>query len=86
MKWDVKPVDGRLELVELIEALFLRTPVVLVTPIVDELLDVAQVRAVLPPGIRDLVWEPHLREALLEIGENCVRDLDRERYDGRRLG
>ena len=75
---DVQPVDGRHELVELVQSSFLGPPIELVAPVVDELLQIRQIGAVVPPGVRDLVWKADRLQPSLQVGEDAVRHSDRE--------
>jgi hypothetical protein len=61
-------VDGRL----------LRAPVVPITPVLGEPLDVGKRRAVLPRRVVQLVREAGEREALLQVVQLLVRHMNRE--------
>ena len=52
---NAQAVDVRLELVEAIELALLSTPVELVLPVVAELLQIAELRSIVPAGAFELV-------------------------------
>ena len=54
MKWIVRAIDGRRELVELVQAPFVHTPVVLVAPVGHELFQMREIRAIYTVHCRDL--------------------------------
>src|SRR5579884_2395449 len=78
---DALAVDLRDELVERVEPRLLLAPVVPVPPVLDELAQVAELRAVVPARARDLLGKPRAREALAQVVENCFGDVDREPFD-----
>ena len=82
---DLEPVDVRRVLRQLIEAPLLGPPVEAGLPVGDELFQVRQVRAVVPPRSGDLVREARHREARLEIREHRVGHADGVGRDGRAL-
>ena len=55
---DVESVDGGLEVVERVELSFLVPPVEPCLPVVDQLAEVGQVGAIVPPDALELVGEP----------------------------
>ena len=74
-------VDGRAEVFELVEAGFLRPPVVPVTPVLDQVADVTRRYAVLPARTFDLVREASDVEPATQIVEDGVVDVDLEAFD-----
>ena len=80
---NVDAVDIRLEVIELVQLLLVRSPVVMVTPIVDEALEIGEVRAVVPPDVGELVGKAGPRQPLLQVGQHGVGNLNLERHDGR---
>jgi hypothetical protein len=83
---DVGAVDGGEEVVELVQPGLGGAPVVRVAPVRDEVPCVSELGAVVPPRIGDLLGEPRAREALLQVVEGRLRDLDEERSYGDLLG
>ena len=79
---DLDPVDRRFELVELVQPPLLGPPVVLVAPVDDKLTEVGQVGAVVPIGAGELVGKPRASQALLQVCQLALRDLDPEGHDG----
>ena len=55
---NVETVDVRLELIELVEPPLLRAPVERVAPVGDELLEIRQIRSVVPAGSVEAVRGP----------------------------
>ena len=55
---DVESVDGGLEMVERVEPSFLVPPVEPRVPVLDQLAEVGQVGAIVPPDALELVGEP----------------------------
>ena len=78
----VDPVDVRRELVELIELLFSRAPVELLMPVRGQFPEIREVRPVVPLRPGDLPRESCACEALLEIREDRISDVDLEWDDG----
>src|ERR1051326_7944808 len=76
---NVDPIDICLELIERVQSLLSNPPIVLVTPILNEALQVRQVRAVVPSCIRQLVRKTPLCQPPFQVGEHCVRNLNLER-------
>src|SRR3954468_24822043 len=56
-------VDRRTRMLELVEPRLFRAPVVGITPVVDELAQVAVGNAVVPPGVGELVGDARARES-----------------------
>src|SRR5262249_58291447 len=79
---NVDAVDVCLELIERVQALLLGSPVVLVTPVVDEALEVRQVRTVVPSGIRELVGETALSQPPFQVGQDTILNVNFEGDDG----
>ena len=75
------PVDVGRELIELIEPPLGSAPVERLAPVGDELLEIRQVRAVIPVRAGDLTGKARARQALLQIGKNRIFDMDLERDD-----
>jgi hypothetical protein len=78
---DVLAVDLRGEVVELVEPCLTGTPVVGVVPVRDQLPQEAQLGPVVPARVGDLLREPRAREALPEVVEDILGDVDVERLD-----
>ena len=77
MKWIDWPSIVGAEVRELVEPRLLRAPVVLVAPVLDQLAQVADRDAVLPAGVVDLVGEAGRSQAVGEVVEDQVADVDR---------
>lgn len=75
---DVDAVDLAKELRPGVEGGLLGAPVVLVAPVVAELADVGDVRAVVPGGVRNGVGPAGAVEAVAEVVEDGVGDVDTE--------
>jgi hypothetical protein len=75
------PVDLGEVLREGVDPLLHRSPVELALPVLDRLLQVVVRRAVVPVVARCRLGEPGACEALLEVVEVRLRDLDAERAD-----
>ena len=78
---DVDPVDISPGLVERVQPLLLRPPVVLVTPILDKALEIRQVRAVVPPCVRKLVRKACLCQPPFQVRQHGIGNLNFERDD-----
>src|SRR5439155_6289369 len=78
---NAEPADVGAELQEGIEPAFRGAPVVAVAPVRHEVAQVREVRAVGPAPAGDLVGEPGAGEALAEVGEGGVGNVDAERLD-----
>ena len=78
---NVEAVDAGRELVELVETLLGGSPVELLAPVGDELLEIRQVRAVIPVRAGDLSGKSRARQALLQIGKDGIFDVNLERDD-----
>jgi hypothetical protein len=63
-----------------------RSPVVIGPPVVDELLQVGAVDAVVPVLVARVVREARQRQALLEVGQHLLGDVDRRRRQRERPG
>src|SRR6266567_96686 len=68
--------QGHRKLLEGIEAGLVDTPVILGAPVVDELAQIGQVRAVLPASARDLVGPADAVQPLAQVSEGGVWDPD----------
>jgi hypothetical protein len=66
------------ELAEAVEPRLVRAPVVAVLPVRDQVLHVGEARAEGPLGAGGLVGPPHAGQALAQIGERRVGNLDPE--------
>ena len=64
---DVEPIDGRRELVEPVEPCFVGPPVIVVTPVVDELPQIRRARPVIPVAVGQLIGPPGCVEADLTL-------------------
>src|SRR2546422_10614117 len=74
--------QGHGKLLEGIEACLVHTPVILGAPVLDELAQIRQVRAVLPASAGDLVGPADAVQPRAQVGEGCVWNPDGE---GRRV-
>ena len=74
-------VDRCLELRQLIEAALLLTPVERGPPVRDELLQIGEIRPVLPTRAVDLIGKTRPCQPLLQIRQNRVRHVDPEGDD-----
>ena len=83
---DRLPVDVGAEVGELVQARLLRAPVVRVAPVRHQLAQVVDRDPVLPAGVLDLVGEAGLREAVAQVVEDRVVDVDRGSARSRDLG
>src|SRR5207249_6685733 len=75
-------VDTGAEMGQLVEPHLLGAPVVCLSPVLDELAQVAHRYAVLPTRPLDLIRKAGLREAALQVLEDGVVDADLEGLDG----
>ena len=75
---DAQALDGRAKVGEAVDGLLLGPPVKPCPPVLDQLLDVGQVRAVVPPRARDLIGSAGAGEALVQVRKGCIRDVDCE--------
>jgi hypothetical protein len=78
----VDPLELDPVLVEGVELRFLRPPVEPVAPVLDEALHVGEIGAQAPVGAGHLVGKAGAREALPEILEDLVGDVEREGLGG----
>ncbi len=78
---DAETVDVGLELRKLVEHPLVGAPVVDVAPVLAQLLDISEVRAVVPARSRNLVGPARLFEAALQVGQVLIGDVDGERRD-----
>jgi hypothetical protein len=74
-------VDVRAEVRQRVDRALLRAPVEPGLPVAHELAHVAEARAVVPARALDLVRPARAREALAEVVEHGLRDVDGERSD-----
>ena len=74
-------IDAGAEVLELVEPRLLRSPVVLVAPVLHELAQVADRRPVLPARALDLVGKAGLRQPAPEVVQHRVVDADGELLD-----
>src|ERR1700722_4901239 len=74
-------IDLGLELAERVESLLLGTPVVGVPPVLDQFAEVVDRHAVLPSGPVDLVGKACVLQAMAQIVEDRVFNLDVKRFD-----
>src|SRR5262249_31157966 len=72
----VDTVQGHRELAERVQLGLLGPPIVVVTPVVDQLLEIRQVRTVLPASIRNLVGPADSGQPSAQILEDVVGDSD----------
>src|SRR4051794_1298595 len=86
----VLAVDLRDEVRPLVESVFLRAPVELVSPVVADLLQVAKVGSVVPARVGDLIGPTGAGQSFAQIVEDRFRRLDAKgsnlvaRHDGER--
>lgn len=78
---DVGAVDLGRELIEAVHARLARSPVVLVAPVRDEILEVAELGAVVPARAGELLREACPCEALMQVVEDRLRNVDAVRGD-----
>src|SRR5687768_15135976 len=78
---DFLSVDGRHELLVIVDASLVPAPVPAIEPVLDELLHVRKWDAVLPAGVGKLVGPARSRQALAQIVEVGLRDVDAKRSD-----
>ena len=74
----VRTVDRRRELRPLVEPRLRRSPVVLVSPVADELLQVAERNPVHPADARQLIGPPRPVKTLMQINQLTFRNLKPE--------
>src|SRR5882672_12106761 len=74
-------VDIRLEMREAIDLALMRPPVVLVAPVLDQLLQIGEIRSILPASIGHFIGKASVLEARLQVGERGVGHLDFESFD-----
>ena len=76
-------IKGSAKVREAVQRGFLGPPVKLRAPVVDQLLDIGQIRAIVPRRARDLTGPAGAGEALTQIRQHLVRHMDSERLHGR---
>jgi hypothetical protein len=74
-KVDVQPVDLGGELTELVNRVFLRPPIELCLPIVDDFPHVFDTRTVGPRSIRACIRPTRSSESRFEVGKRRLRDV-----------
>ena len=74
-------VDARAEVLKLVEPRLVRSPVVLVAPVLHQLAQIVDRTTVLPARAHDLVREPGLREPAAQVRKHRVVDADLEPLD-----
>src|ERR1039458_3572751 len=65
-------VDGRSEVVELVQQRLLRPPVVLLAPVVDQLTQIVDRNPVIPPRPFDLIGESGPGESVLQVVDERI--------------
>lgn len=78
---DAQTVDLRSEMGELVDGLFLRSPIEFRAPIVDQLAHVRQIGAVVPGGALHFVRPASACKTSLEVIQDCLGNLHRKRID-----
>jgi hypothetical protein len=78
---DTDTVDVRAVVRETVQVALVRTPVVFVSPVVDEPLEISEVRPLLPCTARRRRGPACRRQAPLQLAECLVADLNREGLD-----
>jgi hypothetical protein len=81
---DALPVDLGDGGLECVEPRFVRTPVVRVLPVLEQRLEITELGAHLPRDTRELIGEPRACEALAQVVEDGLRDVDgcRSEFEG----
>lgn len=78
---DPDAVEIGAEVTERVEPAFLLAPVEAVNPVGEQLAQVAELRALLPSADRRLAGLARGADALLQVGQDVLADVDRERLD-----
>src|ERR1700683_1614281 len=78
---DLEAVDVSLEMFEAIQLRFMFAPIIFVAPIVEQLAHVREITPILPPSIRNLVWQAGASEPLLKIFEDTFGHIDSKRLN-----
>jgi hypothetical protein len=78
---DRLPVDGGTELIELVQSRLLCSPVVRLHPIVDHFTQIIDRHPVVPPRALKLIGKSGPRQAVLQVIEQCIVDVDLKRLD-----
>ena len=78
---DIESVDVGRVLVEGVQSSLVCPPVILVSPVLNQLAQVGQVGAVVPGAVDELVRKTGGFETSLQIGEHLVRYIDHEGID-----
>jgi hypothetical protein len=84
---EVDPLERHPELIEGVQLRLLRAPIEAVSPALGQAPHERQVRAVLPPGLRDLIRPAGARQPLAQVGQHVVVDVETVwlRLDGHHL-
>src|SRR5947208_7736553 len=75
-KVQAEAVNGGLELWKTVQQAFLWAPVVGIAPVGNQLLEIVQVRPIVPASTGYLVRPAGTLQALLKIADNVIIDLD----------
>jgi hypothetical protein len=78
-KMQIDAAEGRLVLREAVEPRFLGAPIKDAAPVIDELLEIPDIRSVSPRLPRRLVGETRSPEPFAEIGDGLIGNFERER-------
>ena len=82
---NVDAINTRLELVERVQPLFLSPPVISVTPVFDDALQVCEVCTVIPTCILKLIRKARLSQAPFQFGQYAIWNLNFEGHDRLRV-
>ena len=74
-----EPINGGAEVGEAVQCCLLGAPVKLVAPVVNQLLDIGQIRAIVPRCSWNVIGPAGASKALAEICQHLVRNVDGER-------
>src|SRR6266699_5785492 len=77
-KVQTEAVNGGPELWKTVQQAFLCAPVIGIAPVGNQLLEIVQVRPIVPASTGYLVRPAGALQALLQIAENVIIDLDRK--------
>src|SRR5262249_53945272 len=75
-------IDGGTKVRQAVQRCLLRPPVKLGPPICNQLLEIGQIRAIVPRSTRDLPWPAGAREALTQVRQHFVWHVDGKRLYG----
>jgi hypothetical protein len=78
-KMNAQAIDGGAKVCQAVQCLLLGPPVKPRPPVVDELLEIGQMRAIVPRRPRDLIGPAGVGEALAQVRQDLVRNVNGER-------